>query len=171
MRFKAGDKVRVKKDLDEIKNFQYGYVSEMKKFEGKIVTIRKDLGDGYSIEECWMNFDERAFEPIYSKPTKQELLNMPVGTKIYTDAKKDNEYVKKGDYNFESRKYTILHEEIEDNLTLNAGNEKNYGSKIIKIEKPTYETVYDCSTKVQEMTVAEIEKALGHAVKIIKEDN
>ena len=40
----------------------------------------------------------------------------------------------------------------------------------MKVEEPTYKTIYEYEAELQEMTVAEIEKALGHPVKIIKED-
>ena len=166
MRLKVGDKVRIINDRENlgVKN-KIGIIKGDDKDCKPYRVYFEDIDDFF-----W--FYEDQLELVYNKkPTKQELLEMPAGTKIYTDAEEDNEYVKKGDCNFESRDFTILCEEINDNLTLDTENDEDYGSKIIKIEKPTYETVYDESTEVQEMTVAEIEKALGHAVKIIKEDN
>lgn len=98
--------------------------------------------------------------------TKKELLDMPIGTKITTDAKEDNEFVYDGD-SFYNENGCIEDYDIEDDLSI---SDEDYGTKIIKIEEPKYTTIYDYSTEVQEMTVAEIEKALGHAVKIIKEE-
>lgn len=62
--------------------------------------------------------------------------------------------------------------ELNDDLTYNydlyVGNENN---DIIKVERPTYTTVYERDeNEVKEMTIAEISKALGYEVKIVKED-
>ena len=167
MKLKAGQKVRVNKKLRNIKNFRRGYMDDMSKLEGKIVTISSINGDGdIYIEEdkkCYL-WDERAFSLL--KLTKKELLAMPTGTKIYTDIGilllKDlySDFVT-GDLEYLDR------DSINDDLTI---DDIDFGTKIIKVEEPTYETVYDYSAEVKEMTVAEIEKELGHAVKIIKED-
>ena len=175
MKFKAGQKVRVNRNLEDIENFNHGYMKEMAELEGKIVTISRINSDGsiHIKEDSYKYYwDKRAFSLL--KTTKQELLDMPVGTKIYTDAEDEDyqEWIKtsgKCFYNDENREY-ISKFNINEDLTLCDTNE-DYGTKIIKIEEPTYETIYDESTEVQEMTVAEIEKALGHAIKIIKEDN
>lgn len=119
------------------------------------------------IGDTFWEFDSNELE--HSLLTKEELLKMPVGTKITTNAKKDNEYIYDGE-DFFNTEYCIEDTEINDDLTLDTLNEK-YGTRIVKIEKPTgYETIYEYSNEVQEMTIAEIEKALGHAVKIIKEE-
>lgn len=104
------------------------------------------------------------------KVTKEELLDMPIGIKITTDAEKDNVYVYDGE-SFYNEEGCIDECDIEDDLTLDVYDEEEYGTRIIKIEEPTYSTIYDYSTEAKEMTVAEIEKALGHAVKIIKEED
>lgn len=105
------------------------------------------------------------------KVTKKELLDMPIGTKITTDAKKYNVYVKVDEDCFRNEAADFINDcDIEDDLTLDVCDE-DYGTRIIKIEEPTYSTIYDYSTEAKEMTVAEIEKALGHAVKIIKEED
>lgn len=59
---------------------------EMKDLEGKVVTIERICGDNtVEIEESEYYFDKRAFEPPNIKPTKDELLKLPIGTKITTD--------------------------------------------------------------------------------------
>lgn len=185
MKFKVGDKVRVKKNLKDIEKFSHGYMPNMESFEGKIVTIEYVTEEWVMIEEdthhC--DWDFRAFEPINKKPTKEELLEMPMGTKITTDAKEDNVFVKtdNGIYgtiddreDIETAFYNeagdeMVDDEINDDLSLD--EDLTYGTKIIKIEVPTYETVYDSSEEVKEMTMDEICKALGYNVKIIKEEN
>lgn len=171
MKFKVGEKVRVKKNLCNIEGFAGGYMSGMKELEGKVVTI-KSLGcDSAHIEECpkGYTYDIRAFEKI-EKPTKEELLSMPVGTKITTDLAENNVFVKYSDNNFRNRESLYLSGKNDINADLTI-NDKDCGTKIVKIEEPKYETIYDASQEVKEMTVAEIEKALGYPVKIVKEED
>lgn len=177
MKFKVGDIVRfvgkysdhvnyIEKDIP-LKDLVNQYGNKL-----TISAIRKNYDEIHIKEDNFWCFKEEELEFINAKPTKQELLDMPVGTKIYTDAE-DEEYqvwVKGIDGDFYNKDNDNLDEnDINDDLTLYIYG-TDYGTKIIKIEVPTYEIVYDYSTEVQEMTVAEIEKALGHTVKIIKED-
>ena len=104
------------------------------------------------------------------KLTLEELEEMPVGTKITTDRDNDNVFIKIENDNLEFYSIedndNLSRYDIEDDLSI---NEEDYGTKIIKIEIPKeYVTVYEYANEVQEMTVAEIEKVLGHPVKIIK---
>lgn len=175
MRFKVGDKVRVKKNLRDIKEIVGGYVSAMRKMEGKIVTIKKQTTSlsgepGYKIEEdeCSFIWDERAFEPLNLKLTKDELLKLPIGTKITTENDEDNVFIKTDEGRFVTDDCNVLCDyDINDNLTI---DDEDCGTRIIKVEVPTYVTKYDYSKEVKEMTMAEISKALGYEVKIIKED-
>lgn len=161
-KFKVGEKVRV---IDDRENLRV---------KNKIGVLKADDKDYKPYQVYFEDIDdyfwfyEHQLELVDKKPTKQELLDMPVGTKIYTDAENEDyqEFVFDGDA-FRNARHWLEYCEINEDLTLiNEG----YGTKIIKIEVPAYETVYDYSTEVQEMTVSEIEKVLGHAVKIIKED-
>ncbi len=176
MEFKVGDRV---------KNKKYGYGKVVKLFDDGGVRVQYDnthinlhSACGNCPPNTALNYDEPELSELElistKKPTKQELLDMPVGTKIYTDAKDEDYQVwvktSKVDFNCNYSDY-IDEDDINNDLTLDEDIDEDCGTKIIKIEKPTYETIYDYSTEVQEMTVAEIEKALGHAVKIIKEDN
>lgn len=116
----------------------------------------------------WFCEDEIDFL-IHKKPTKEELLKMPVGTKITTNRDYDNIFVKISDDVFKNNYDECIWDvDIEKDLSI---NEPYYGTKIIKIEVPTYETLYDSSEEVKEMTMDEICKALGYNVKIVKEEN
>lgn len=137
----------------------------MKEMEGKIVTISTIGYKIYEDDACYI-WDKRAFELPNIKPTKEKLLELPMGTKITTDLDEDNVFVKTGKDRFENRDSVIDEYKIEDNLFL---LNRNNGTKILKIEVPTYETIYDSSKEVKEMTIAEISKALGYKV-IIKEE-
>lgn len=141
----------------------------MTQFAGDIVEIIKidETWDGKEyakVKENSWSWDLRAFETI--KVTKQELLDMPIGTKITTDRYYHNVFIKMDSDTFENGDDDILDEcDINDDLSVDY-----YGDKIIKIEKPTYETFYEYSEEIKEMTMEEIEKELGYKVKIIKED-
>ena len=177
MKFKIGVKVKHKK---------YGYGKVVKIFYDGGVRVQYDKAHSDLHSDCgecpsntvW-NYNKTELNELelvlIKKPTKQDLFDMPVGTKIYTDAKDEDYQVwvktSKEDFNCNYNDY-IDENDINEDLTIDEDKtDEDYGTKIIKIEKPTYETIYDYSTEVQEMTVAEIEEALGHAVKIIKEDN
>ena len=177
MKFKVGDIIKGKHN-------QYG-VTDERMTEGEVIKIinnnamrvkvLKHEDVDYVGGEWNVTNSDKEFELVYcKKPTKQELSDMPVGTKIYTDAEdKDyQEWIKTSKYDFYNGENdeTLYEDDINNDLTLDVYDD-DYGTKIIKIEKPTYETIYDYSAEVQEMTVAEIEEVLGHAVKIIKEDN
>lgn len=108
------------------------------------------------------------FEFANQKLAKEELFAMPVGTKITTDAERDNEYFYTG-LAFESKDYRLKPYEINEDLTLNVRYESR-GTRIVKIEEPEYTTIYEEKQEKLEMTLAEIEKQLGHPVKIVKEE-
>lgn len=100
--------------------------------------------------------------------TKKELLNMPAGTKIYTNVEICNEWIKSIEGIFlNACNNEITEWDIEENLTFDKMPE--YGTKIIKIEVPTYETVWEEKEEVKEMTMEEIEEKLGYKIKIVKE--
>lgn len=172
MKFKVGDIIKGKKDNG------YGFTEE-RMTKAEVIDV---FGDNMNIKILEHENKEHVgstiivdntftkFEFAIQKLTKKELLDMPIGTKIITNAKTDNEYVYDGE-SFHNKEYCIDEYDIEDDLTLDTCDEEGYGTKIVKIEEPRYSTVYDHSIEVQEMTVAEIEKALGHAVKIIKEED
>lgn len=165
MDFKVGDKVRIKKNLKEIDCFSYGYVPEMRFYEGDVATVSY-VGENFvQLKEKPFRWDKRAFEPIYTKLTKKELLNMPIETKITTDKGeiliKDNS---KESYKicFENSKLAISIDGINSDLTI---LDRDLGNKIVKIEVPTYSTVYE-EKETKEMTLKEIEEQLGYKIKI-----
>ena len=169
MRFKKGEKVRVVDDREKlgVKN-KIGIIKTDDKSSKPYNVYFEDMGNYY-----WF-YEDQLELASNKKPTKQELLDMPLGTKIYTDAEDEDYQVwiktSKEDFYNGVTDNSLDENDINDDLTFNEYADEDWGTKIIKIEQPIYETVYDYSAVVQEMTVAEIEKALGHAVKIIKED-
>ena len=168
MKFKVGDKVRVLQEQDLNENI-IGKTGTIIKCHSLTAEVKFDE----KIDSCWgdgykwhVNYDK--LELIdYKKPTKDELLKLPIGTKITTDNDVNNVFIKICEDTFVNDNTSLYDYNINDNLTI---NDEVLGTKIIKVEVPTYETKYDYSKEVREMTIAEISKALGYEVKIIKED-
>lgn len=122
------------------------------------------IGEKFTVKN-----EDLAFELISPKKiTKEELLKMPIGTKITTNFDKHNVFVKKSTDRFINDAAVIADYEIKEDLSI---FDIGFGDEIIKVEVPTYETVYDNSEEVKEMTMGEICKALGYNVKIVKEEN
>lgn len=155
MRFKVGDKVRVRKDL--IVGKRYGkdnllFVDDMEKNKGKQFKIIRTSGFGYKLDYSIYYFNDDMLEPVF---TKQDL---KAGDRITLR----NGMVEIWDG---SRIGPLDYEDINDNLT----NNGNLGSKldIVKVEKPKkYETIYE-REKARKMTVKEISEALGYEVEVV----
>lgn len=170
-KFKVGDVVK------GVKDSIYACTDEQME-EGKVIKVINDdkikvkiskhatrscIGEEFSVMSKY-------FELIRPKKiTKDELLKMPIGTKITTDAEEEfrRVLVKSGEKHFENEECSLGDYSINEDLSL---SDREFGTRIVKIEEPEYKTVYDYSKEVQEMTIAEIEKELGHSIKIIKEE-
>lgn len=169
MKFKVGDKIRAISDVYGQTNKAYGWTGIVTELRGEVFDAKTISGEHSDRGEMYYSLNERHFELIPStKPTKAELFAMPNGTKVTTDLDSEYNIFTKADDEFISDDGTCIDDyDINDDLTL---DDDDYGTKIIKIEKPIeYETVYDFSAEMQEMTIADIEKALGHPIKIVKE--
>jgi len=175
MKFKKGDRVKVISNLKVDKTYGgLSFTEKMKELTGKVVTIKNVYGDSYSLEEDRFSYswNDEMLEEI-ARPTKAELLKVPVGTIITTDAKMEyyQKWIKIDNdcfINIDDSDYYLRGYDINEDLTLDT--DLDYGTRIIEIEEPEFRKTYDYSQEVKEMTVAEIEKALGHAVKIVKEE-
>lgn len=165
MKFKVGDRVRIRKDLKKGYEYKY-YVNDfMESLAGKIVEIRAVDNDSYQVGGLPYFWTEGMFEGL-AILTKEELLKMPIGTIIKTDLDEDNIFVKVGENDFCNDDCDhITDDEINDDLSLDG-----YGDKIIEIQEPTYNTIYRAETEVKEKTIAEIEKELGYPIKVVKEE-
>lgn len=118
--------------------------------------------------------NNKKYFALIEKMTKQKLFNMPLGTVITTNTEDEDyqKWIKIDDdcfRNSDDSDYYFSRYDINEDLTLDC--DEKYGTRIIKVEEPEYRTIYNYSEEAKEMTVAEIEKELGHAVKIIKEEN
>ena len=137
MRFKVGDKVKlVRTDNEE---------SYYKNYLGKIYTI---CNFGFAYGEKYAHFEETGYISPYLKNlelvkkeyTYEDLKKSPIGTKVtFENGKvlvKDDEDRYE---NSETYRYNEDLEGIKDN--------SDFG-KIIKIEEPKYETVYEAKTEI-----------------------
>ena len=172
MKFKVGDKVRIRRGLKKGDNYKIYVNDDMEELAGRIVTITDawdNNGGRYEIDEdkvCY-TWTEDMFENT-AKPTKKELFAMPLGTIIKTDRERNNVYIKVGKDDFcNDAADHIKDVNIKNDLTTNCDY---YGNKIIEIQEPSYTTIYKADTEVKEMTIAEIEKELGYPIKVVKEE-
>ena len=74
-KFKAGDKVRIKKGCEKIKDFCCGFNSDMKKYEGEICEIKYICHDGKGAEVTgnYYTWDIRALEFVSNKTEVEDL--------------------------------------------------------------------------------------------------
>lgn len=168
MKYKVGDKVRIRsnlKETDDYRVYGIGTNREMVGMAGKVVTISHVDSDSYCIKECgYLLWTDKMFEGYTEKPSKEELLNMPVRTKIITD--KGKELVYDGEC-FSDKDDVIMDTMIDDDLNL-IYDDMDYGTKIIEILEPEYRTVWKETPK--KMTLKEIEKLVGGPVEIVEEE-
>lgn len=74
MKYKVGDKVKVRSDLKVGKDYgEHAFVHDMFKFVGKIVTIESVWKQGYRIEEdtCW--WTDEMLEPVEEMSAEEAL--------------------------------------------------------------------------------------------------
>ncbi|APH20880.1 TPA: hypothetical protein ACXDAY_002191 [Clostridium botulinum] len=77
MKFKVGDRVRVRTDLEDGHHYGgWAYVCSMDKFKGESVTIKKCCVDSYKIREGEIsyNWSDEMLEPIQEDFTFQEVI-------------------------------------------------------------------------------------------------
>lgn len=169
MKYKVGDRVRVRSDLEvssideEIKKYGVSLNSEMVSMGGKVVTISDTNGKYYNIRGCDYLWADETFEGYAGKITKEELFNMPIGTKIITDKGKEFVFDEESFINEDALIYDY---NIDDSLNLI--DDSYYGTKIVKVLEPEYKTVWKEVPK--KMTLKEIEELVGGPVEIVEEE-
>lgn len=182
MKFKIGDKVKYKDEyikgcnmhnvfiVEQSNSYDYCYlVCDINDSSKKYLIFEEDLE---LIDELAVKYNTLK----YNKPSKEELFNMPKGTKIYTDAKEDNEFVYDGN-RFNSLNKFLYKENISDNLNITdieyPDFPANFGTHIAKIEIPRdYETIYEEETmeslrKINE----ELTRQIAELIKKLYEKN
>ena len=156
MKFKVGDKVKYKDEyikgcdihnvfvVEHTNSYDcYYLVSDINDSSKKYLIAEEDLE---LINESTLKYNTLKYNTLkYNKPSKEELFNMPKGTKIYTDTKEDNEFFYDGN-RFNSLDKFLRKENISDDLkiiNIDSTFSDDFGTHITKIEVPKdYETVY-----------------------------
>ena len=156
MKFKVGDKVKYKDeyikgcDIDNVFVVEhtnsydcYYLVSDINDSSKKYLIAEEDLE---LINESTLKYNTLK----YNKPSKEELFNMPKGTKIYTDTKEDNEFIYDGN-RFNSLNKFLYKSNISEALKIvdDIAPEfsTDFGTHVTKIEVPTdYEIIYEEET-------------------------
>ena len=136
MKFKIGDKVKLNKN---IKDFRYGKAGVSYEEIGIITYVKEDKYTVKFPSHCSWNGTKE--ELVLAKYTYEDLKKSPLGTQItfengvFLIKRRDNHYESKGFW-----REDIDLEGMEDTLgTL---------GKIIKIEEPTYRTVYEAKKEI-----------------------
>ena len=157
MRFKVGDKARVKKNLRVGKIYDGIYFSTtMDKFKGKVVEIVNIFDNYYGLKEDEWNFyfSDNMLEPAF---TKQDL---KAGDKLIL---RDGSvgFYNGVDTETHSLNYCNINEDLTNNGTLGSTLD------IVKVQRPKkYKTIYE-REKARKMTVKEISEALGYEVEVV----
>lgn len=165
MKYKVGDRVRIKRDLERGDDYRFGVSDEMEELKGQIVTITHVECDCYEIKEDngeWYWSEEMFEESIEFK--KSDLKDGDVVT--YRDGRRrivtDNAKCLRG---INDVGYSLTIDFTEDLRKENGNTECD----IILVERPTqYVEVFKREEK-RKMTIKEIEKELGYSIEIIKE--
>ena len=140
MKYKAGDKVKVRSDLEAGK--RYGgdmFAEEMCKYEGKTLTIACVGQSIYAVKENFYNWTDEMFEN--KKYTYEDLKKSPIGTKITFE--NGEVLVKDDDGNYRNKKRWRDDSDLKE-----LKDRVNTLGKIIKIEEPTYQTVYEVKQEI-----------------------
>ena len=147
MKFKIGDRVKVREDLKP--NEYYSGVRfdvDMQKMKGRIVTIQGTFPDNsYRIEEYGFLWTDEMFENK-EEYTYEVLKKSPIGTKVTFE---NDTLTKTGKDRYESDGCYRNNADLKD-LKDNCGD--CLLGKIIKIEEPTYRTVYEAKVEILDET-------------------
>lgn len=141
MKFKVGDRVRVRKDL-EYGNF-YGGVrvnDEMVNNKGKVLTIIGIDNRTYLVEGSTWFWTDEMFENKVDY-TYEDLKKSPIGTKVMFENGKI--LIKLSDKRYDNEVYWREESDLEKMKDIVG----NFG-KIVKIEEPMYTTVYEYKPEI-----------------------
>lgn len=154
MKFKVGDKVRVRKDLavGTYANGNLFFSEDMEKYRGKEFKITDYTLFGYRLNDLRFTFSDEMLEPAF---TTQDL---KVGDRI--TLRNGSSGIWDG-YMIGALTYDKINEDLTNNGALGSCLD------IVKVEKPKkYKTIYE-REKARKMTVKEISEALGYEVEVV----
>lgn len=169
MKYKVGDKVRVKEDLEVGKDYGADvFIGIMRLFKGKTVTIEEVVQSKYRVKESSFFWTDEMLEDVENEiKTIEDLREGDIiilrnGDKLVVCS--DKSFV---DVNICEGNNITDTDDFKNDLTC------SYNPKydIIKVERPVgYETAYARENVKKRMTVAQICKELGYDVEIAEEE-
>ena len=148
-KFKVGDKVKINK---KIISFKYGKGGVRSDVIGKIigVTENNEYYVDFPLAHCWHGL-EKELELVEKKYTYEDLKKSPIGTKITFEDGKTLVKVRNDNIN-DSFTDINAFRSIRDLKGLKDSWLEGYFGKIIKIEEPTYQTVYEANPEILDET-------------------
>ena len=146
--FEVGDRVRVKKDIIVDKFYNgWKFNKYMVKFKGRILTIdKKRYSKGFYIKEDSHMFIWTIGMLEKVEYTYVDLVKSPIGTKVFFES--NNVLLKINEDFYEDEKFYRSNEYLKG---LKDNVEDCILGKIIKIEEPTYKTVYETKEILDEV--------------------
>ena len=136
MKFKIGDKVKLNKN---IKDFRYGRAGVSYEEIGTIIEINKYR---YTVDfPSHVSWDGTEEELVLAEYTYEDLKKSPIGTKVTFE---NGEVLVKDKENY----FENVHECREIANLYNLKDNYSDLGKIIKIEEPTYQTVYEAKQEI-----------------------
>lgn len=178
MKYKVGDKVRVRKDLTLGKRYAMNdselkdsVVEEMMEFAGKIVTIKR-AEEKYRIEGCDYNFTDEMLEPVNTR----KLVITSDGVETLARLYEGNKVIKtatakcspEDTYNFDEGARIALHRLFGDYAGLIAEKPKYYNGKVVCVEKSARYMAYTVG-KVYEFKNGRVKIDNGNIIPIAGE--
>lgn len=178
MKYKVGDKVRVRSDLEAGKGYGNDvFTKEMKEFKSKIVTIERVISDGYRIKEDYhkLSWTEEMF--LLATFTKSDL---KTGHVVEYRNGKRRMVVKavlingNGNASENLSSYTddLKHECMakSDICKVYEVNSNFCGDlDTLSPEAGNLNVIWEREEPPKKMTISEIEAALGHRVEVVAE--
>lgn len=132
MKYKVGDRVRVRRDLEENKTYGgWNALENMVKMRGEIVTIRRVRSSGYELEENNLMWTDEMLEPVEEELTAEEAIK--IFGKICCETRCTDECpIYKAKKGMSCRKFRK--DKPEEVLEILKQQKKNYEKKEIKTE-------------------------------------
>ncbi len=168
MKYKIGDKIRVRKDLKEGREYKIYVSNKMTSYKGQIMTIKAIEDDCYILKEAkrtdgfpeWYWTDDMLENVVLTISDLQfaDILTLRNGERyVYTD----NHIYGEG-YHYHCDADTVK-ADFRENLTRDSSFAEY---DIMKVEREG-QIIFE-RQDVREMTVEEISKVLGYEVKVVK---
>lgn len=170
MRYKSGDKVKVRSDLVVGRDYEgYAFLSEMEKYKGKILFVLDYKEGGYLLKNAPFVWSEDMFETLDIKGLNSLENGMTCELRDGVICK----FLENGYGTYFLHKNGILSADLDDEYYEDLTSRSYSDNDIMKIsvcDNPfdfTHGAIIWEREEVVEMTLDEIEEALGYKVKIV----